>query len=225
METDKYELSIILNAGCKCFSSYELWLVMVGKSLQQVAADAIRCILHDCWAPLLYLSLEFQPICMIISNQSHNFCLQNFFAAVQWLCAKPKCSARFLLIFLPLYRKYISSQSSLLFLKGAGMTDFLIHISSHTTEREWLATTQLHHDYLYPNLPIVNFKGWKWILFPCWFDSYLLCEDRQTGQFWTFHSLFGPELWILMIWAFLRSLLIRWKGRNDRVEIHGAQNR
>lgn len=53
METDKYELSIILDVGYKCFSSSELWLVMVGKSLQQVAADAIQCILHDCWAPLL----------------------------------------------------------------------------------------------------------------------------------------------------------------------------
>lgn len=76
METDKYELSIILDAGYKCFSSSELWLVMIGKSLQQVAADAIQCILHDCWAPLLYPSLEFQPNCVIISSQSHNFCLQ-----------------------------------------------------------------------------------------------------------------------------------------------------
>lgn len=49
---------------------------MVGKSLQQVAADAIQCILHDCWAPLLYPSLEFQPICAIFSIQSHDFCLQ-----------------------------------------------------------------------------------------------------------------------------------------------------
>lgn len=76
METDKYELSIILDAGYKCFSSSELWIVMVGKSLQQVAVDAIQCILHDCWAALLYPSLEFQPICVIISSQSHNFCLQ-----------------------------------------------------------------------------------------------------------------------------------------------------
>lgn len=66
METDNNELSIFLDATYKCFSSSELWLVMVGKSLQQVAADAIQCILHDCWAPLLYPSLEFQPICAII---------------------------------------------------------------------------------------------------------------------------------------------------------------
>lgn len=41
MEAEKYELSIILDAGYECFSSSELWLVMVGKSLQQVAVDAI----------------------------------------------------------------------------------------------------------------------------------------------------------------------------------------
>lgn len=68
METDKYELSIILDACYKCFSSSDLWLVMVGKSLQQVAADAIQCILHDCRTPLLYPSLEFQPICVIVSS-------------------------------------------------------------------------------------------------------------------------------------------------------------
>lgn len=76
METDKYELSIILDAGYECFSSAELWLVMVGKSLQQVAVHAIQWILHISLAPLLNPSLELQPICVIISGQSHNFFLQ-----------------------------------------------------------------------------------------------------------------------------------------------------
>lgn len=76
METDKYELSIILDAGYECFSSSELWLDMLEKSLQQVALDAIQWILHVCLAPLLNPSLELQPTSVIISSQYHNFCLQ-----------------------------------------------------------------------------------------------------------------------------------------------------
>lgn len=76
MKTDKYELSIILDSGHKCFSSSELWLVMVGKSLQQISADTIQRMLHGCLAHLLHPSLEFHSISVIISSQSHNCCLQ-----------------------------------------------------------------------------------------------------------------------------------------------------